>query len=246
MAPDAPAPRGLRVLTRRVPTRWGVEETYDRLFRPDAHAFWLDSSSFAPVRGRLSVMGDASGPLARVATADVSSGTVSVTSSTGTEVVGGSFLDWLDRDLRGMRLRLPDLPTDFALGWVGYLGYELKAQCGGEAVHRSTQPDAAMVFTDRALVDDGPAGRTDPAVDWLAATEALLGGPPGPPLPAPVPPAGAPDLGDDRVTYGVGGAIVMLSDPDEEFEETMVKAAPLRTLTGAELIARARSRQADG
>ncbi|RSS40521.1 hypothetical protein EF902_24895 [Streptomyces sp. WAC05858] len=28
----------------------------------------------------------------------------------------------------------------------------------------------------------------------------------------------------DRIRYGVGGAIVALSDPDEEFEETAVKA----------------------
>ncbi|GAA1946166.1 aminodeoxychorismate synthase component I [Streptomyces durmitorensis] len=208
-APDAPAPRRLRVLTRQVPTRWGEEETYDRLFRPNTHAFWLDSSSYDPDRGRFSVMGDASGPLARVATADVWSGTVAVTSRTGTEVAGGPFLDWLDQDLRGMHVQLPDLPGDFALGWVGYLGYELKAECGGEAVHRSPQPDAVMVFADRALVldqltglthllalvdEDGPAEQTASTVDWLAATEALLGGAPGPPLAAPATPAAARDL----------------------------------------------------
>ncbi|MFD4634008.1 aminodeoxychorismate synthase component I [Streptomyces sp. NPDC058284] len=221
-APDVPAPRRLRALTRQVPTRWGAEETYDRLFRPHAYAYWLDSSRFEPDRGRFSVMGDASGPLARVATADVASGTVSVASRAGTEVVGGAFLDWLDRDLRGMEVRLPSLPTDFALGWVGYLGYELKAQCGGEAAHRSPQPDAVMVFADRALVldhltglthllalvDDGPAddGRaewTDAAADWLTATETLLRGAPAPPPAAPVPPAGPHDLRlrHDRAAY---------------------------------------------
>lgn len=51
---------------------------------------------------------------------------------------------------------------------------------------------------------------------------------------------------DDRVTYGVGGAIVTLSDPAEEFAETMVKAVPLRTLTGAELTARTPGRRTDG
>ncbi|WP_223777320.1 aminodeoxychorismate synthase component I [Streptomyces sp. 135] len=216
-APDASAPRKLRVLTRQLPTRWGAEETYDRLFRPNAHAFWLDSSRFDPARGRFSVLGDASGPLARVATADVASGTVSVTSRAGTEVVGGSFLDWLDRDLHGVSVQLPYLPGGFALGWVGCLGYELKAQCGGEAVHRSPQPDAVMVFADRALVldhltglthllalvEDGPAERTDAAVDWLTATEALLRGAPGPRLAAPVPPADAHGLRlrHDRAAY---------------------------------------------
>jgi para-aminobenzoate synthetase len=34
----------------------------------------------------------------------------------------------------------------------------------------------------------------------------------------------------DRVSYGVGGAIITLSDPDAEFEETAVKAAPILQL----------------
>ena len=47
------------------------------------------------------------------------------------------FLDWLDQDLRSARVTVPALPCDFALGWVGYLGYELKAQCGGDRAHRA-------------------------------------------------------------------------------------------------------------
>ncbi|WP_037888768.1 aminodeoxychorismate synthase component I, partial [Streptomyces viridochromogenes] len=38
---------------------------------------------------------------------------------------------------------------------------------------------------------------------------------------------------EDRVRYGVGGAVIALSDPAAEFEETAVKAAPLLQLTGA-------------
>jgi len=37
------------------------------------------------------------------------------------------------------------------------------------------------------------------------------------------------------VRYGAGGAIIALSDPMEEFEETVVKASPLRALLGAEI-----------
>lgn len=39
----------------------------------------------------------------------------------------------------------------------------------------------------------------------------------------------------DGISYGVGGAIVALSDPEAEFEETAVKANPLLTLLGAEI-----------
>jgi para-aminobenzoate synthetase len=34
------------------------------------------------------------------------------------------------------------------------------------------------------------------------------------------------------VSYGVGGAIIALSTPDDEVTETAVKAAPLIRLTG--------------
>jgi para-aminobenzoate synthetase len=39
-------------------------------------------------------------------------------------------------------------------------------------------------------------------------------------------------LRPNQLTYGVGGAIVALSDPYDEFEETSVKAAPLLKLVG--------------
>ncbi|MGD9660885.1 MAG: chorismate-binding protein, partial [Porticoccaceae bacterium] len=35
-----------------------------------------------------------------------------------------------------------------------------------------------------------------------------------------------------EITYGIGGAITVLSDPDDELEETAVKATPLLRLTG--------------
>ncbi|WP_338673520.1 aminodeoxychorismate synthase component I [Streptomyces sp. SCSIO 30461] len=155
--------RHLRVLAEALPTRWNDEVAFDRLFRSGPYAFWLDSGApdasdtgdpATTTAGRFSMMGDASGPLARVAKADVSSRTVTVRSAHDTQVVWGAFLDWLDADLRSTRTEVPPLPCDFALGWVGYLGYELKAECGGEVAHRSDDADAVMVFADRAVVFD--------------------------------------------------------------------------------------------
>ncbi|WKU47472.1 aminodeoxychorismate synthase component I [Streptomyces sp. VNUA116] len=152
--------RNLRILTAALPTSWDDEVVFDRLFRRGTHPYWLDSSSRDERTGRFSIMGDAGGPLARTVTADVHSSTVTVRSRRTTEVVTGRFLDWLDRDLRATRTEVPPLPFDFALGWVGYLGYGLKAECGGEPGHRSGEPDATMVFADRAVVLDHATGTT--------------------------------------------------------------------------------------
>ncbi|MGV9270971.1 aminodeoxychorismate synthase component I [Kitasatospora sp. NPDC003701] len=182
---DSAPTRRLRVLAEPLSTEWDAEVAFDRLFRSGNRPFWLDSSRPGGALGQLSVMGDASGPLARVVTADVFAGTVTVTSADATRIVHTAFLDWLERDLRDLRVELPELPFDFALGWVGCLGYELKAECDGERAHRSADPDAAMVFTDRALVLDhrtgtsyllalAEDGREDAARAWLASAAAQL------------------------------------------------------------------------
>jgi para-aminobenzoate synthetase len=205
--------RRLRVLAERLPTRWDDEVVYDRLFRGGDHAFWLDSSS-RDSQGRFSVMGDASGPLARVATAEVASGTLTVRTAEGEQTVAGAFLRWLEEDLAALRTDVPDLPFDFALGWTGYLGYELKAECGGEYVHRSEEPDAVMVFADRALVLDHEEGTTyllalaedgdeRAARTWFHEVRTLLGtiaGLPAGPAPAPQPVDGI-RLRHDRDAY---------------------------------------------
>lgn len=206
--------RKLRVLAERVPVRWDEEAAFEALFHGGEHAFWLDSSTHEQPLGRFSVMGDASGPLARVATADVGTRTVSVRSATGTQVVTGEFLQWLDADLRECATDVPELPFDFALGWVGYLGYELKAECGGARAHRSEEPDAAMVFADRALVldhltgtahllalaEDGDDGAARAWLDATARALAALTGSGPPPTPVTAPLSGV-RLRHDREAY---------------------------------------------
>ncbi|MGP2441056.1 aminodeoxychorismate synthase component I [Streptomyces sp. JW3] len=184
---DGAEPRRLRVLARPLAVRVEDEAAFDRLFHRGGHAYWLDSSRPDAGSGRFSIMGDASGPLGRIAEADVWSGTVTVRSATSTETVTSAFLEWLDRDLASVRTAVPDLPFDFALGWVGYLGYELKGECGGRLVHRSQDPDAVMVFSDRALVLDhvtgtgyllalAEEGAPDQARRWLEEAAGLLAG----------------------------------------------------------------------
>ena len=62
------------------------------------------------------------------------------------------FLDFLERQLQAWRCRQSsaELPFDFTGGFVGYLGYELKAECAAPGRHISPHPDAAMFLTDRS------------------------------------------------------------------------------------------------
>ena len=65
-----------------------------------------------------------------------------------------SIFDYLSREGRRLRYLADDLPFDFNCGFVGYLGYELKADCEGSAAHASAMPDAAFVFADRLIAFD--------------------------------------------------------------------------------------------
>ncbi|MEV7021663.1 aminodeoxychorismate synthase component I [Kitasatospora sp. NPDC093558] len=207
--------RDLRVLVERLPTRWDAEVVHDRLFRGGDHAYWLDGDGKpGAAGGRFSLMGDASGPLARIATADVGSRTVTVRGGGDTAIASAEFLDWLERDLRAVRADVPPLPFGFALGWVGYLGYELKAECGGSSAHRSDDADAVMVFADRAVVFDHVAGTTyllalaeggdaSAARAWLDSTALTLESLAGlvPPEPPELQPVGELGLRHDRDRY---------------------------------------------
>lgn len=215
--PVPPRPRRrLEVLARAVPTGWDGEQLHARLFQGGPYSFWLDSSATDPELGRFSVLGNAAGPLARVARADAGTGTVTVDSAAGEERIGGDFLDWLDRDLADCETTVPQLPCDFALGWVGYLGYGLKTELGSPTPHSAEEDDAVMVFADRAVVLDHATGTahllalTEHEPDagqarrWLDRTEALLCGPaPRLDAPAPMPPlpADAITVRHDRDRY---------------------------------------------
>lgn len=66
-------------------------------------------------------------------------------------VLSTHFLDYLEDELDAWKCeRNDELPFDFTGGFVGYLGYEMKAECGAIGSQISPHPDAAMFFTDRS------------------------------------------------------------------------------------------------
>ncbi len=142
-----------RIHYRRVPMHLDAEQVFMNFYADSCPNFWLDS---ALVRGfsRFSYMGDASGPHAEYVSYSLPESKVTVTRHGKAEVHKEGIFDYLDRMLRERHATIEGLPFDFNLGYAGYLGYELKADCGGDAAHESPTPDAALVFADRMIAFD--------------------------------------------------------------------------------------------
>jgi para-aminobenzoate synthetase len=156
------------VHVRRVPVLPDAEAAHHELFSDDAHRFWLDSSAVIPGLSRFSFMGDGAGPLAEYVTYDVQEGIVDVRRGEERVRIRRPFFDYLEEELRLRAIPTPTgLPFEFNLGYVGCLGYELKAETGGHAAHRARTPDAALLFADRMLAIDHLEG-----VSYLLALSA--------------------------------------------------------------------------
>ena len=147
-------PPALELKVRRLDRPYDPERAFCHLFAGEPHAFWLDSSKVSDARSRFSFMGAGGGPLSAVVTYDVAAGDVRVARPDATEIRRESIFDYLDHELRRLGSVDNDLPFDLTCGFVGYLGYELKADCEGELPHRSTLPDAAFVLADRLVAFD--------------------------------------------------------------------------------------------
>ncbi|MCX3285464.1 aminodeoxychorismate synthase component I [Streptomyces sp. NEAU-H22] len=226
-APVVPRPRrpervGYRLHTRRVTGAVDAEAVFGRMFAGSARAFWLDSSLVEPGRSRFSFLGDDQGPLAEFVRYDVDAGRCEIERA-GRPVrrVRASVFDYLKRQLGNRRVDATGLPFDFTGGYVGYFGYEMKADCGSPNRHRSPAPDAAWLFADRVIAVDHEEGFTyavclaedtphaaREATDWLEGALAeisCVATEQQPPVPGPPPPAdpGAaePWLVRDRATY---------------------------------------------
>jgi para-aminobenzoate synthetase len=150
-APDAPS---LRLAVKRIDAEIDPESAFIELYGKSESAFWLDSSGGDDERARFSFIGDASGPLAATISYDVEAREVRIERDGEVELHRESIFELLKRELERLCLPETELPFELNCGFVGYFGYELKAECGGEAAHRSPHPDAAFVFADRIVAFD--------------------------------------------------------------------------------------------
>ncbi|MGW4236034.1 aminodeoxychorismate synthase component I [Streptomyces sp. NPDC004749] len=209
-----------RLHVRRLRTEPDTETVFRTLFTGAAHSFWLDSSRVEPGLARFSFLGDATGPLAETVRYRAGSGEVEVTAADGTATtVPGSVFDHLRTRLARHRIDAPGLPFDFTCGYVGYFGYELRADCGSPLSRPSTADDAGWIFADRLVAVDhehrttyllclSRADHADQrrAEHWLRETASTIASLPPPParVPAPAPVAPGPPesrLARDRERY---------------------------------------------
>jgi para-aminobenzoate synthetase len=152
-----------RLITRRLEHQPDAEALYSQLFANHEGAFWLDSSMIEEKLSRFSILGGI-GPHGEWVTADANCG-VRVRHSDGTVIhFDQSIFDYLGEQTARRAVTGFESDCEFALGYVGYLGYEMKAECGGDVAHQSDLPDAGFVFCDRAIVIDHRLGET-----WLLA-----------------------------------------------------------------------------
>jgi para-aminobenzoate synthetase len=209
---------GVELRMRTIPGEPSTEALFERLFAAEEHAFWLDSAD-APTRlAQRSYLGTSAGPDRCVLEYDVDAGAIRAHRDDGSTTERGSIFDLLDRELAKRRVEPPvGLAPDLVGGFVGYLGYECKADCGATNVHGSDVPDAVLMLANRLIAVDHSRRRTHliaiPAGDeveverWLDEAEAtvaeLLADPPA--APSPTDPAfGQPSEGHVRFECGRG------------------------------------------
>ena len=130
--------------------------TFRTWFLPARGKFFLESSVLRPGFSRFSFMGDAHGPLGETLTYDAASQVITVERGGASQTLQvGSLFDYLAANLEQRKVELPaGLPFDFNLGYVGFLGYELKAETIGAKLYRSPTHDAAFIFATRLVAFD--------------------------------------------------------------------------------------------
>ncbi|MEU6805750.1 aminodeoxychorismate synthase component I [Streptomyces neyagawaensis] len=156
----APGP-AYRLHTRRIAVAVDAEAAFTRMHADAPRAFWLDSSRVEEGLSRFSFFGDGTGPLAEFVRYDVDSGVCEIErEGRPTRRVRASVYDYLKRQLASRKVDASGLPFDLTGGYVGYFGYELKADSGSPNRHTADTPDASWLFADRLIAVDHQEGHT--------------------------------------------------------------------------------------
>jgi para-aminobenzoate synthetase len=181
-----PAQQGeLELRMREIEGQAPTEYVYEQLFADAETSFWLDSADAPTWLAQCSYMGTTAGTERCVVTYDVDRGEINVNRAGVETIEHKSIFDYLDRELKRIAVEPPEaVERGLVGGYVGYLGYELKADCGSPNVHSSDMPDAAMMLANRVVAVDHTKDKTyvfalchgeDPEAElWLEATQDMI------------------------------------------------------------------------
>jgi para-aminobenzoate synthetase len=184
-APLEPAETGVEVRMRTIAGEPSTEAVFEGLFGEAENAFWLDSADAPTWLAQSSYMGTGAGPERRVVSYDVDSGEARIAGADGEALERNSIFSVLDREVSRLAATPPEgTPRGLVGGFVGYLGYECKADCGSPNEHSSDIPDALFMLADRIVAVDHTGGEThlmavchgdeEECERWLEEAEALV------------------------------------------------------------------------
>jgi para-aminobenzoate synthetase len=151
----------MRLRLRALDGEPSTEHLFERLFGAAEDAFWLDSAD-APTRlAQCSYLGASAGRDRCLLSYDVEAGEVAIERARRRTVEHRSIFELLDREVAKHAVEPPpELARGLVGGFVGYLGYELKADCGSPNLHSSDMPDALMMLANRVIAVDHVRRRT--------------------------------------------------------------------------------------
>ncbi len=151
----------VKLSVRTLPGAPSTELLFQRLFGAAEHAFWLDSADAPTALAQCSYLGTSAGADRCVLEYEVGEGRVTRHGAEGSTVEYRSIFDVLDRELSERAIEAPaEIARGLLGGFVGYLGYECKADCGSPAVHSSDVPDAVLMLANRVVAVDHTRGCT--------------------------------------------------------------------------------------
>ncbi len=158
------------------------EMVFQALYANRAPSVWLDSSSESVGMSRFSFIADASHPSDYIVRYRSRSQALEIERHGVAVSISQNIFEFLKSELTAGAVINPGLPFPFSGGFIGYFGYELKAECGGQQRHHSNLPDAYFLRVSRFLAFDLETGdcfvvatSDDGDEDvWIAETVKLL------------------------------------------------------------------------
>ncbi|MBF8740975.1 aminodeoxychorismate synthase component I [Pseudomonas guariconensis] len=152
---DVGGMQNMQLTYREYPGQITPLALFSQCYANERYAFWLDSEKSERPNARYSIMGSGQAQGAIRLEYSVNHEHLTLEGPKGRLQVEGDCFTLMSQIIESVQLTIPqDLPFTFRGGFVGYLGYELKALVGGNKAYCSRYPDASFIFAPHFFVFD--------------------------------------------------------------------------------------------